>query len=81
MDTTLTTFQRNFSEARKAADRGELVAIRGDDDSEYVYCRKPKAPMRPFADLEALFGVVALTKIDESLSAKIRRRIRKDIPA
>lgn len=81
METTLTTFQRNFSDARKAADRGELVAIRGEDDSEYVFCKRPKTPLRPFADLEALFGVVAINTNNEPLRDRIRRRLRKTVTA
>ena len=81
METTLTTFQRNFSDARKAADRGELVAIRGDDESEYLFCKRPAAPFRPFADLEAHFGVVALETKNEPLRDRIRRRLRKTTAA
>jgi hypothetical protein len=81
METTLTTFQRQFSEARKAADRGETVAIKSDDHSEYVFFRRAKAPARPFGDLEKLFGVVALKSKREPARDRIRRYLRKNAAA
>ena len=81
METTLTSFQRQFAEARKAADRGETVAIKADDDSEYVFFRRAKTSARPFSDLEKLFGVVALNQKSESPRERIRRHIRKNAAA
>jgi len=77
METTLTAFQRNFSDARKAADRGELVAIRGEDASEYLFFKRPKSSPRPFADLESLFGIVAMETNNAPLRDRVRRRLRK----
>lgn len=78
METTLTTFQREFAQARKAADRGETVAIKADDDSEYIFFKRSKAPVRPFEDLENLFGVVTLNQKSGSARERIRRRLRKN---
>jgi hypothetical protein len=82
METTLTKFQRQFADARKAADRGETVAIKADDRSEYVFFRRSKVPEHPFKDLEALFGVVSLNhKKQGSPRTRIRRHIRKNTSA
>ena len=81
METTLTSFQRQFKEARKAADRGETVAIKADDDSEYIFFRRVKGPTQPFSDLEKLFGVVSLNRNPESSRERIRRRLRKNAVA
>lgn len=81
METTLTTFQRQFAEARKAADRGETVAITADDKSEYVFLRRAKTSVRPFDDLVKLFGVVSLTRTPGSARDRIRRHIRKNAVA
>jgi hypothetical protein len=78
METTLTSFQRQFSKAREAADRGEIVEIKSDNDLEYVFARRPKEPATPFADLEHLFGVVALNSGSEPARERIRRRLRKN---
>ena len=81
METTLTAFQRGFAAARKAADRGETVAIKADDSSEYVFYRRAKAPARPFEDLEGFFGVVSLNRKSEPARDRIRRHIRKNAAA
>ena len=78
METTLTTFQREFAQARKAADRGETVAIKADDDSEYIFFKRTKVAARPFEDLENLFGVVTLNQKSGSARERIRRRLRKN---
>ena len=77
METTLTAFQRQFAEARKAADRGEIVAIKADDNTEYIFSRRPSAPIRPFADLEELFGSVSIPPKSGSPRERIRNRLRK----
>ena len=81
METTLTAFQRQFAEARKAADRGETVSIKADDNSEYLFLRRAKGAARPFADLEKLFGVVSLNRKPEAARDRIRRHLRKDAAA
>ena len=81
METTLTSFQREFAKARKAADRGETVSIKADDNSEYVFFKRPKASARPFEDLEKLFGVVALNSKSGSPRERIRQRLRKNAAA
>jgi hypothetical protein len=78
METTLTTFQREFAKARRAADRGETVSIKADDNSEYVFFKRAKASARPFEDLENLFGVVSLNSKSGSPREKVRRRLRKN---
>jgi hypothetical protein len=78
METTLTAFQREFAAARKAADRGETVAIKAEDDSEYVFFRRTRTSVRPFEDLESLFGVVFINRDPEPPRDRIRRHIRKD---
>ena len=81
MQTTLTAFQREFAAARKAADRGETVSIKAEDDSEYVFLRRSKTSDRPFVDLENLFGAVSLTHKSEPSRERIRRHIRKNAVA
>lgn len=78
MKTTLTSFQREFAKARKAADRGETVSIKADDGSEYVFFKVAKTSARPFEELENLFGVVALKSKSGSPRERIRRRLRKN---
>ena len=51
METTLTDFQRNFSAARAAADRGETIKVKSAE-VVYVFARQNEHPARPFADLE-----------------------------
>lgn len=57
METTLTDFQRNFSAARAAADRGETIKVKSGETT-YVFARATGKLERPFADLGHLFGVV-----------------------
>jgi hypothetical protein len=78
METTLTAFQRQFSKARQAADRGDTVKIKSDDNTEYVFARRPNPPSAPFADMEQLFGVVALNAPRGSARGRIRRHLRKN---
>ena len=60
MEMDLRSFQRNFRQAREAADRGETIAISARD-GRYLFVRETvPAEKRPFADLEALFGAVKL---------------------
>jgi hypothetical protein len=81
METTLTAFQRQFSKARQAADRGDTVEIKADNNSQYVFARRPKALANPFADMEHLFGVVSLNAGKEPARDRIRRRLRKNAAA
>jgi hypothetical protein len=81
METTLTTFQRQFSKARRAADRGDTVEIKADNNLEYIFALRPKAAANPFADMEHLFGVVALNARKEPARDRIRRRLRKNAAA
>ncbi len=74
---SLKRFQREFTAARKAADRGETVVIMADNNSEYVFCRKPAAASRHFAYLDDVFGAVALETTDQSPRAKIRARLQR----
>jgi len=76
METTLTDFQRRFSEARTAADRGETVVIKAGDGG-YLFTRISDKPANPFADLEHLFGTVALNET-RTPREKIRQRLRKN---
>jgi hypothetical protein len=80
METDLTTFQRNFRAARAAADRGETVTVKSAK-GDYVFSRASKKPDRPFADLEAFFGVVNL-QAERGLSPHeaIRRRLKARRP-
>ena len=81
MEITLTSFQRRFSEVRKAADRGETVSIKAENDSEYIFYRRAKTSDRPFADLERLFGVMSLDRKKGHTHARVRRRLRKSATA
>jgi hypothetical protein len=80
METDLTTFQRNFREARAAADRGETVMVKSAG-GDYVFSRISKKPERPFADLEPFFGAVHLQR-DRDLSTHetVRRRLKTRRP-
>ena len=77
METTLTDFQRRFSEARAAADRGETVMIKAGNGG-YLFTRSSDKPVNPFADLAHLFGVVALNETNRTPREKIRQRLRKN---
>lgn len=75
METTLTDFQRNFSAARAAADRGETIKVKSAE-AVYVFARANEQPARPFADLEHLFGVVRQPRRTKSTHEIIRHRLK-----
>ena len=75
METTLTDFQRNFSAARAAADRGETIKVKSAE-VVYVFARQNEHPARPFADLEHLFGVVRQPRRSENPHETISHRIK-----
>ena len=75
METTLTDFQRNFSAARAAADRGETIKVKSFG-AMYVFARANEQPARPFADLEHLFGVVRRPQRTETPHEIIRQRLK-----
>jgi hypothetical protein len=75
METTLTDFQRNFSAARAAADRGETIKVKSAG-TMYVFTRVNKQPARPFADLEHLFGVVRQPQRTKTPHEIIRHRLK-----
>jgi hypothetical protein len=75
METTLTDFQRNFSAARAAADRGETIKVKSAE-VVYVFARQSGHPAQPFADLEHLFGVVRQPQRSETAHEAIRHRFR-----
>jgi hypothetical protein len=79
METTLTDFQRNFSAARAAADRGETIKVR-TAGAVYVFARQSGQPARPFADLEHLFGVVQRPRRSETAHETIRHRLEARRP-
>jgi hypothetical protein len=74
MKTTLTAFQRNFRQAREAADRGDTVIVTGEH-GEYVFERRAAATDHPFAGLEGVFGAVQLPRDTAPLGDKVRRRL------
>jgi hypothetical protein len=73
--TTLTDFQRNFRKAREAADRGDSVIVTGEH-GDYVFERRAATSDHPFKGLKGVFGAVTLPQDKDSLSEKIRRRLR-----
>lgn len=75
METTLTDFQRNFSAARAAADRGETIKVRSGKTS-YVFAKAADKPVRPFADLEHLFGVIRRPRQTGTPHEIIRARLK-----
>jgi hypothetical protein len=75
VETTLTDFQRNFSAARAAADRGETIKVKSAE-AVYVFAREHRHPARPFADLESLFGVVNRPQRSETPHETIRHRLK-----
>jgi hypothetical protein len=75
METTLTDFQRNFSVARSAADRGETVTVRSGS-AAYLFLRASQKPKKPFADLQAIFGVARLAAKKASNREIIRHRLK-----
>jgi hypothetical protein len=75
METTLTDFQRNFSAARAAADRGETIKVKSAE-VVYVFARQSEHPAQPFADLEHLFGVVRQPQRSETPHEAIRHRLK-----
>lgn len=74
MKTTVTDFQRNFRQAREAADRGESVVITGEK-GEYIFERRAASSLHPFEGLEHVFGAVTLPTDASPLREKIRRRL------
>jgi hypothetical protein len=72
----LTAFRRQFSKALEAADRGDIVEIKSSDGVDYIFARRPKEAANPFADLEHLFGVVAINSGTWPARDRIRRRLR-----
>lgn len=75
METTLTEFQRNFSVARAAADRGETIKVKSGE-TLYVFAKANDKPDRPFADLEHLFGVVRRPRPTGTPHEIIRHRLK-----
>ncbi len=75
METTLTDFQRNFSAARAAADRGETIKVKSGE-ATYIFARTTGKPERPFADLEHLFGVIHRPRRTESTHETVRTRLK-----
>jgi hypothetical protein len=75
METTLTEFQRNFSAARAAADRGETIKVKSAG-AVYLFARANGQPARPFADLEHLFGVLNRPQRGETPHGLIRHRLK-----
>ena len=75
METSLTDFQRNFSAARAAADRGETIKVKSAE-VVYVFARQNEHPSQPFADFEHLFGVVRQPKRSETSHEAIRHRLK-----
>jgi acetoacetate decarboxylase len=55
METTVTTFQRQFKKARAEADRGLPVVIKGGRTGDYVFMRR-YPDENPFEGLEHIFG-------------------------
>lgn len=74
MKTTLTAFQRNFREAREAADRGDTVVVVGEQ-GDYVFERRAATSDHPFAGLEGVFGAVTLPRKRTPLRDTVRRRL------
>ena len=74
MKTTVTAFQRNFREAREAADRGDSVIVVGDQ-GEYVFERRAATTDHPFAGLDGVFGAVQLPRDGTPLREKVRQRL------
>lgn len=75
METNLTDFQRNFSAARAAADRGETIRVKSGA-TVYLFARTSGKPERPFADLESLFGVVRHPPRSGTSHEIIRNRLK-----
>jgi hypothetical protein len=74
MKTTLTAFQRNFREAREAADRGDTVIVSGGH-ADYVFERRAASSDHSFAGLEGVFGAVTLPRDHGTLREKVRQRL------
>jgi hypothetical protein len=77
METTVTTFQRKFRQARAAADRGETVIVKSGKVS-YEFTRRSDKPKRPFAGLEHIMGITRLGRTDLNPREKIRRHIQRN---
>lgn len=74
MKTTLTQFLRDFRKARKAADRGDSVIVRGEN-GDYIFERRVVSSAHPFEDLEDVFGAVTSKQDKGSLREKVRSRL------
>ncbi len=75
MKTTLTAFQRNFRQAREAADRGDTVIVSGEH-ADYVFERRAGSSSdHPFTGLEGVFGAVTLPRDHATLRDKVRQRL------
>jgi hypothetical protein len=74
MKTTLTAFQRNFRQAREAADRGDTVIVSGEH-ADYVFERRAASSDNPFTGLEGVFGVVTLPRDHTTIRDKVRQRL------
>jgi hypothetical protein len=74
MKTTLTEFQRNFRQAREAADRGDSVVVTGEHGT-YVFERRASTADHPFVGLEQVFGAVMLPRDRTTLREKVRHRL------
>jgi hypothetical protein len=72
--TTLTGFQRNFRQAREAADRGDSVIVTGEH-ATYVFERRAATTDHPFAGLEGVFGAVKLPDDRTTIREKVRHRL------
>ena len=72
--TTVTEFQRNFRQAREAADRGDTVIVTGEH-GDYVFERRAATTDHPFAGLDDVFGAVTLPRDNTPLREKVRRRL------
>jgi hypothetical protein len=74
MKITLTEFQRNFRQAREAADRGDSVIVTGER-AVYLFERRAATTDAPFAGLEGVFGAVTLPRDHATLREKVRDRL------
>jgi hypothetical protein len=75
MKTTLTDFQRNFRQAREAADRGDSVIVTGEHAVYLFERRAATSDDDPFAGLEGVFGAVTLPRDHATLREKVRHRL------
>ena len=73
MKTNVTHFQRNFRQAREAADRGETVIIEAED-KKYIFELTSQSD-NPFAGLDDVFGAVRLGLKKGTHRERIRGRL------